>query len=84
MVRKRKQIFPVVYVRHDGKTIKREAKGFSIAEIKESGLDLRTAYNIGIRYDKRRKTLLKENVKILNSIVKKIKEKGQDSKRESM
>jgi len=50
-------------VRKGGKT--RRGKGFSREELKKVGLDFRSALRLGIRIDKRRKTVHDENVRLL-------------------
>ncbi len=51
-------------------------KGFSLKELKESGLSLQEAKKLKIRIDKRRKTSYPENVEAL----KKLKEQQQQEK----
>jgi len=55
---------PVVV--HRGK--RRKGKGFSLGELKAVGLSLREAKKMGISFDKRRKSVLEENVKMLEEV----------------
>jgi hypothetical protein len=59
----------------NGKT--RSARGFSISELKKANIDLGKAKRMGIRIDKRRKTLYDENVKLLANR-REPKKKGRD------
>lgn len=43
----------------------REGKGFSIDELKQAGVTLELAKKLGIRIDRRRKSVREENVKAL-------------------
>ncbi|MEM2637338.1 MAG: ribosomal protein L13e [Candidatus Korarchaeota archaeon] len=50
---------------------KKKLRGFSIGEIKEAKLTIAKARSFGIPVDKRRRTVYKENVKILQEVLKK-------------
>lgn len=54
-----------------GVTRSREGRGYSLAELREVGLDGFVAVKRGIPVDKFRKTKHEENVKKLSSILKK-------------
>lgn len=43
----------------------REGKGFSVGELKQAGVTLELGKKLGIRVDRRRKSVREENVKIL-------------------
>ena len=54
-----------------GKGGKRQGKGFSLAELKEAGIvDVRALKRLGIAVDRRRKSSLSENVKVLEYLRK--------------
>ncbi|MHA1606027.1 MAG: ribosomal protein L13e [Candidatus Freyarchaeota archaeon] len=61
----------------------REGRGFSIAELKEAGLTLHDAKQVGIRVDVRRKTVHMENVKALKDFMKKLV-KGKAARRKAV
>ncbi len=48
----------------------REGRGFSIGELKEAGLTLERAKRLGLRIDKRRRSVHSWNVKVLKELVK--------------
>jgi len=52
---------------------KREARGFSVEELKLAGLSVREARKLGLYVDERRKSVHEENVNILKEFLKKIK-----------
>lgn len=43
----------------------RKGKGFSIGELKQAGVTIELAKKLGIRIDRRRRSVKEENVKIL-------------------
>lgn len=43
----------------------REGKGFSVSELRQAGVTFELAKKLGIRIDKRRKSVREENVKTL-------------------
>ncbi|MEM2896643.1 MAG: ribosomal protein L13e [Candidatus Bathyarchaeia archaeon] len=51
---------PIVVAKLRNKTKLREGKGFSKLELKEAGLSLGLAKNLGLRIDKRRKSMNKK------------------------
>lgn len=61
-----KNLIPVVH--HKGKT--RKGRGFSIYELKAAGLSISDAKKLGIKIDKRRKSIRNENVLALKEIIK--------------
>ncbi len=61
------------YVIHKGK--KREARGFSVEEIKLAELTVKEARKLGIYVDERRKSVYEENVETLKNAIKRIKER---------
>lgn len=69
---------PIV-LKRDGR--KRRGKGFSREELKKTGLSLREAAKLGIPVDYRRKTIHKENVNIINSLLKSRKKPSKSKKR---
>ncbi|BFI74877.1 50S ribosomal protein L13e [Sulfurisphaera ohwakuensis] len=52
-------------------------KGFSLKELKESGLSVQEAKKLGIRIDKRRKTSYPENVEALKKLKEQEKKQAQ-------
>jgi len=60
---------PIVVTRFKDKIKIREGKGFSKLELKEAGLSLDLAKKLGLRIDKRRKTMHKENVETLKKLL---------------
>jgi large subunit ribosomal protein L13e len=60
---------PVVVTRVKNKIKLREGRGFSKLELKEVGLTLSLAKKLGLRIDKRRKTIHEENVKALKEFL---------------
>jgi len=62
---------PKAYVVSKGR--KREARGFSVEELKLAGLNVREARKLGLYVDERRKSVYEENVNILKEYLKKIK-----------
>jgi len=62
---------PKAYVVSKGR--KREARGFSVEELKLAGLSVREARKLGLYVDERRKSVYEENVNILKEFLKKIK-----------
>lgn len=57
-------------VEHRGK--KRNARGFSIAEVVEAGLDWKDLPRLKVRIDKKRSSVYKENVKSLKELASNI------------
>jgi large subunit ribosomal protein L13e len=55
-------------VSHKGR--KRYGKGFSLNELRMVGLDIKKAREIGIPFDKRRKSTIIENVNMLKNFLK--------------
>lgn len=53
----------------------RPGRGFSYPELKKANIDIRIAKNLGLRIDKRRKTVYDENVRLLGRKVKTKKKK---------
>ncbi|UCG69468.1 MAG: ribosomal protein L13e [Thermoplasmata archaeon] len=43
----------------------RQARGFSLSELKKANIDIRKAKKIGVRIDHRRRTVYDENVRLL-------------------
>ena len=66
-------------LKRDGR--KRQGKGFSQEELKKTGLSLREALKLGIPVDCRRKTIHKENVNIIKSLLKSRKKTSKSKKR---
>mgnify|MGYP001772515054 CR=1 FL=1 len=62
---------PKAYVISKGR--KREARGFSVEELKLAGLSVREARKLGLYVDERRKSVYEENVNALKEFLKKIK-----------
>ncbi|MEM3506871.1 MAG: ribosomal protein L13e [Candidatus Bathyarchaeia archaeon] len=56
---------PIVVTRLRNRIKFREGRGFSKLELKKVGLNLALAKKLGLRIDKRRKTMHEENVKKL-------------------
>jgi len=69
---------PIV-LKRDGR--KRRGKGFSQEELKKTGLNLREAAKLGIPVDCRRKTIHKENVDIIKSLLRSRKKTPKSKKR---
>ncbi len=65
---------PTVNVRHQASMKVRNARGFSIAEIRSAGLSSVSASRWRVPFDKRRKTLLPENAEKLKSWLQSPKE----------
>jgi hypothetical protein len=59
----------------------RVGRGFSIAELKEAGLDIRIARNNGVPTDVWRDTKYPENVEKLRSLAKSVKETKKEVKK---
>jgi len=51
---------------------RRKGRGFSLAEIMQVGIDVRTARRLKIPIDKRRKTMYVENIQRLREFLKKV------------
>ncbi len=58
---------PVVKVAGSNRT--RKGRGFSLGELEEAGLSVKKARALGIYVDLRRKSVYKENVKILKKFL---------------
>jgi ribosomal protein L13E len=88
-VKKKEPPIAFVLSRHDGGMIKREARGFSLSELKEAGLSFSSARRLGILVDRRRRSKVDDNVKALKDYSKpkrrtsKRAKKAQSSERES-
>jgi ribosomal protein L13E len=84
-----KDVVPYVYSRHNSMMIRREGRGFSVQEIKQAGLKPQFLVKLGARIDKRRRSIIEENVKALKAVakqkrkVRKRRAKSQSSERES-
>ena len=50
---------------------RRNGSGFSIAELKEAGLNIDKARGLKIRFDRRRRSVIKENVGALKIVATK-------------
>jgi ribosomal protein L13E len=55
----------MVFSRHEGAMIEREARGYSMGELSSAGFDLRAASRLGLATDTRRRTVLERNVESL-------------------
>jgi len=55
-------------VSHKGK--KRYGRGFSLNELRMAGLDIGKAKELGINFDKRRKSVIVDNVNMLRDYLK--------------
>ena len=55
----------------------RQARGFSLPELKKANIDLGKAKKIGVRIDRRRRTVYDENVRLLTKKGES-KKKGRD------
>jgi ribosomal protein L13E len=64
----------------DGK--QRSGKGFSRGELKKAGVSLKEGLRLGISVDSRRRTAHKENVEVINALLKDRKAQSK-SKRKS-
>lgn len=64
----------------DGK--QRSGKGFSRGELKKAGVSLKEGLRLGISVDPRRRTAHKENVEVINALLKDRKAQSK-SKRKS-
>lgn len=62
----REEIFPVVKSPSTKKL--RKGRGFSMEELKQAGVTIELAKKIGIRIDKRRKSVRQENVEKLKEL----------------
>jgi len=71
-----KEVEPFVLTR---KSKKRVGKGFSLGELKEAKLSLEEAKKLGLRIDKRRKSLHAENVKALRDYLASLNSKNKNS-----
>ncbi|OYT39985.1 MAG: 50S ribosomal protein L13e [Desulfurococcales archaeon ex4484_58] len=54
----------------------REGRGFSRGELEAVGLDFKKALKLGLRIDKRRKSVHEWNIKALKEYLEKLREKG--------
>ena len=61
-----------------GKT--RPGRGFSYLELKKANIDIRMAKNLGLRVDKRRRTVYEENVKLLGAKLRSAKKRQEKKK----
>jgi ribosomal protein L13E len=61
-----------------GKT--RPGRGFSYLELKKANIDIRMAKNLGLRVDKRRRTVYEENVKLLGEKVRGAKKRRREKR----
>ena len=61
----------------------RVGRGFSIAELKEAGLDARTARKHGVPTDVWRDTKYEQNVEQLKAIAKSVKESRKEEKKKT-
>ncbi len=64
---------PIVYKPATGGLKTRIGRGFSIGELKEAGIDLKTARKLGIYVDRRRKSIHKENVETLKKYLEEVR-----------
>jgi len=49
---------------------KREGRGFSLTELKQTGLNLQDVRNLKVAVDKKRRSALEENIKVLTYLKK--------------
>lgn len=61
---------PIVKIRNNNDIKIREGRGFSIGELKESGLDESLAKRFGLRIDLRRRSVIIDNVDALKKWLK--------------
>jgi len=64
---------PIVYKPGTRKREIRVGKGFSLGELQAVGLDFKKALKLGLRIDKRRKSVHEENIEILKEFLKEVK-----------
>ncbi len=64
---------PIVYKPGTGKLRSRKGRGFSLGELQQAGLDVKTARKLGIYVDERRKSVHPENVETLKKFLEEIK-----------
>ncbi|BCU70867.1 50S ribosomal protein L13e [Stygiolobus caldivivus] len=60
----------------------KEGRGFSIGEIKEAKIDFQRAKKLGIRIDKRRKSVHRENVEAVLKYMEELKGQKEGGKEE--
>ena len=65
---------PVVYKPATRKREKKIGRGFSLGELQAVGLNFKKALKLGLRIDKRRRSVHEENIEILKKILKEVKE----------
>ena len=61
-------------VKRDFGNIVRDARGYSLQELKDAGIDSRLARVSGIPFDRLRRSKHEENIEILKKIAQKLKE----------
>ncbi len=66
-------MWPTVYKPGTNKKGKKIGRGFSLGELKAVGLNPKKALKLGLRVDKRRKSIHQENIELLKTILKKTK-----------
>lgn len=60
---------PIVYKPGTRRRGRRVGKGFSLGELQAVGLDFKRALKMGLRIDKRRRSVHKENIKVLKELL---------------
>jgi len=66
-------MWPTVHKPGTNKKEKKIGRGFSLGELKAVGLNPRKALKLGLRVDKRRKSIHKENIELLKTLLNKTK-----------
>ncbi|MCS7364239.1 MAG: ribosomal protein L13e [archaeon GB-1867-035] len=75
------KVKPPALIRH-GRIVKKWkiGRGFSIGELKEAGLTVKEALKLGLRIDKRRKSIHEENIEIIRKYIGKLKGTNSEEK----